>query len=147
MQTHARPFTITHLRAGAGTGRWRTHGRAAGRRRSRSRRLLTYNRMYIRTFVRDYYTQEDNMQLKKLSQIDLALLMTLALGALLAPVAPAQAATPGTVVAWGDNTYGQSSVPAGLSSVSAIAAGFQHSLALKSDGTVVAWGDNTYGQS
>jgi alpha-tubulin suppressor-like RCC1 family protein len=31
-------------------------------------------------------------------------------------------------------------VPAGLSGVTAIAAGAHHSLALKSDGTVVAWG-------
>jgi Regulator of chromosome condensation (RCC1) repeat len=33
-------------------------------------------------------------------------------------------------------------VPSGLSRVTAIAAGFRHSLALKSDGTVVAWGCN-----
>ena len=41
----------------------------------------------------------------------------------------------------------QSSVPAGLSGVIAIAAGYQHSLALKSDGTVVAWGSNSSGQA
>ena len=35
---------------------------------------------------------------------------------------------------------GQSDVPAGLSNVVAVAAGGQHSLALKADGTVVAWG-------
>ncbi|NBW96213.1 MAG: hypothetical protein EBR28_05685, partial [Planctomycetia bacterium] len=46
----------------------------------------------------------------------------------------------GTVVAWGDNTYGQSSVPAGLSGVKAVAAGGMGSLALKEDGTVVYWG-------
>ena len=34
----------------------------------------------------------------------------------------------------------------GLSSVVAIAAGNDHSLALKSDGTVWAWGNNSYGQ-
>jgi hypothetical protein len=46
----------------------------------------------------------------------------------------------GTVAAWGDNGYGQTNVPAGLSNVVAIAAGFSASLALKADGTVVAWG-------
>ena len=44
------------------------------------------------------------------------------------------------MVAWGYNDYGQTNVPAGLSGVTAIAAGDYHSLALKSDGTVVAWG-------
>src|SRR5690606_37242865 len=53
----------------------------------------------------------------------------------------------GTVVAWGDNVYGESNVPAGLDGVTAIAASGHHSLALKSDGTVVAWGDNNFGQS
>ena len=54
--------------------------------------------------------------------------------------------TNGTVVAWGNNGYGQTNVPAGLSNVIAIAAGGYHSLALKSDGTVAVWGQNTYGQ-
>ncbi len=34
-----------------------------------------------------------------------------------------------------------------LSNVIAIAAGVNHSLALKNDGTVVGWGDNYYGQT
>ncbi|MDO9035146.1 MAG: hypothetical protein Q7U51_08100 [Methanoregula sp.] len=46
----------------------------------------------------------------------------------------------GTVVAWGDNTYGQCDVPDGLAHVTAISAGYWHNLALKDDGTVVAWG-------
>ena len=37
----------------------------------------------------------------------------------------------GTVVAWGDNEYGQTTVPAGLSGVVAIAAGGLHTVALK----------------
>jgi len=53
----------------------------------------------------------------------------------------------GTVIAWGYNEYGQTDVPAGLSGVTAISAGYYHSLALKSDGTVVAWGRNSYGQA
>ena len=60
----------------------------------------------------------------------------------------------GTVVAWGgSNTYGQTTVPAALGAVVAIAAGGDywlkdtgHSLALKSDGTVVAWGYDHKGQ-
>jgi alpha-tubulin suppressor-like RCC1 family protein len=81
----------------------------------------------------------------------------------------------GTVVAWGWNEFGQSTVPANLNDVFAIAAGqalkfdgtvvalngmpvpnlngviavaagYSHSLALKSDGTVVAWGSDSAGQ-
>ena len=44
------------------------------------------------------------------------------------------------VVAWGMNTVGQINVPIGLKGVQAIAAGYSHSVALRSDGTVVAWG-------
>src|SRR5437588_1067427 len=63
----------------------------------------------------------------------------------------------GTVWAWGSNLDGQlgngtttldSTTPvqvSGLSGVTAIAASFRHSLALKSDGTMWGWGDNTYG--
>jgi hypothetical protein len=55
---------------------------------------------------------------------------------------------PGTVVAWGNNLYGQTSVPVtGQSGVTAIAAGAYHTVALKSDGSVVAWGSNDYGQT
>ena len=39
----------------------------------------------------------------------------------------------GTVVAWGDNGNGQTTVPAGLSGVVAIAAGQAHTVALKLD--------------
>ena len=53
----------------------------------------------------------------------------------------------GTVVAWGQNTYGQSTVPPGLTSVAQIAAGAFHSLAVKNDGTVVVWGNQSTGQN
>ena len=61
----------------------------------------------------------------------------------------------GTVVAWGGNggdglgAWGACNVPAGLSGVTAIAAGMNgsHTLALRQDGTVVAWGKNSQGQS
>ena len=52
----------------------------------------------------------------------------------------------GTVVAWGDTTFGRSNVPDSLTGVTAIAAGESHSLAL-SAGTVVAWGSNAAGQT
>jgi alpha-tubulin suppressor-like RCC1 family protein len=52
----------------------------------------------------------------------------------------------GSVVAWGDNTYGQLEVPSRVAGATAISAGGDFSLALLADGTVVAWGDNTYGQ-
>jgi len=52
----------------------------------------------------------------------------------------------GRVRVWGANTYGQATVPSGLSNVVAIAAGTSHMLALQGDGTVVAWGSNTNGQ-
>ena len=51
------------------------------------------------------------------------------------------------VAAWGANWYGQTTVPAGLSNVVAVAAGASHSLALRADGTVAAWGDNSAGQT
>jgi hypothetical protein len=47
----------------------------------------------------------------------------------------------GTVVAWGDNSHGQTNVPPGLTNVIAIAASF-HNVALKADGTVVVWGSD-----
>jgi hypothetical protein len=53
----------------------------------------------------------------------------------------------GTVVAWGNNSRGQTNVPGGLTNAMAIAAGYAHSIALRNDGTVIAWGDNTYGQT
>ena len=51
----------------------------------------------------------------------------------------------GTVVGWGDNTYGQA---AGAGpGITGISAGAYHSLALTTNGTVLAWGNNGYGQT
>ena len=52
-----------------------------------------------------------------------------------------------TVVGWGDNSYGQTSIPDSLTNATTIAAGSSFGLALKSNGTVVGWGDNGYGQT
>jgi YD repeat-containing protein len=53
------------------------------------------------------------------------------------------------VIAWGNNTSGQTNVPSGLSNVVAIASAANggHCLALNGDGTVVAWGNNSFGQT
>ena len=58
----------------------------------------------------------------------------------------AAAAAAGTVVAWGDNSAGQTNAPTGLSGVTAIAAGNDFTMAV-SNGMVVAWGGNLYGQT
>ncbi len=50
------------------------------------------------------------------------------------------------VIAWGDNRFGQTNIPSGLSSVVAISSGEWHNIALKADGTVVAWGVDNAGQ-
>jgi len=52
-----------------------------------------------------------------------------------------------TILAWGDNSEGQTRIPHGLPEISAVAAGGFHSLALTRQGTVVAWGDGTHGQT
>jgi alpha-tubulin suppressor-like RCC1 family protein len=47
---------------------------------------------------------------------------------------------------WGNNEFGQNSIPAPNSGFLACAAGYVHSLGLKSDGSIVAWGSNAEGQ-
>lgn len=56
-------------------------------------------------------------------------------------------AADGTVIAWGDNAYGQTNVPAGLTKVAMVSCGSTHAVALKDDGTLVAWGSNRYGET
>ena len=62
----------------------------------------------------------------------------------------------GIVVAWGAGRTGQSDiplrndqtiVPADLKGVTAIAAGGEHTVVVKSDGTVLGWGYNDFGQT
>jgi hypothetical protein len=52
----------------------------------------------------------------------------------------------GTLSVWGDNSSGQRNVPGGLASVTQIAAGGKHTVALKAIGTLSVWGDNSSGQ-
>jgi hypothetical protein len=51
-----------------------------------------------------------------------------------------------TIVAWGDNSLGECTVPAPNAGFETVAGGYRHTLGLKSDGTIVAWGWNGNGQ-
>ena len=50
----------------------------------------------------------------------------------------------GPLVCWGSNAYGVLDAPDGL--FTAVAAGMEHSLAIRLDGSVVCWGNNDEGQ-
>ena len=65
------------------------------------------------------------------------------------PGVPVAAERGGTVIAWGDNEYGQTTLPASLVSktITAVSAGELHSLALTADGTVIGWGNNWFEQA
>ena len=52
----------------------------------------------------------------------------------------------GSIVAWGENEYGQCSVPAPNTDFVAVATGGAHSLGLKANGSIVAWGSSYGGQ-
>ena len=54
--------------------------------------------------------------------------------------------SPGNMVGWGADDFGQSDPPV-ITNASGIAAGGFHSLAVKDNGTVIAWGDNADGQT
>jgi alpha-tubulin suppressor-like RCC1 family protein len=83
----------------------------------------------------------------------LAFVLTLSLGAFAVPVAPAAAAPPaGTVWAWGVNNINSTTtkavpvtMPGGITAT-AIAGGWEQSVALTSAGTVYAWGDDSIGE-
>jgi hypothetical protein len=42
---------------------------------------------------------------------------------------------------WGDNSYGQTNMPPGLTNVAAISANFYNNIVLRSDGTLTVWGN------
>lgn len=45
-----------------------------------------------------------------------------------------------SITSWGNNQFGQRTIPAGLSDVVAVGGGAGHSLALRANGLVIAWG-------
>src|SRR5262245_1207278 len=71
----------------------------------------------------------------------LLLAATLAAGTSFPATLPAS-----TIVPWGDNSFGQRTIPPSATNVLKIACGREFSMAVREDGTVVAWGDNTYAQ-
>ena len=48
--------------------------------------------------------------------------------------------TDGTIIAWGDNTYGQLFTPGNLSNVKSISSAYRHNIVLRNDGTIDTWG-------
>jgi len=52
----------------------------------------------------------------------------------------------GSIVAWGNNTYGQCDVPSPNTGFVSVSAGAVHGLGLKENGSIVAWGNNSLGQ-
>lgn len=55
--------------------------------------------------------------------------------------------TNGSVIAWGDNSLGQTTIPEGLTKAIFISAGDNHTVAVDTEGRVWAWGDNSVGQT
>jgi len=53
----------------------------------------------------------------------------------------------GSLVAWGDASYGQTNIPAGLTNVVQLSARGLHTLALRTNGTIAAWGWNAHRQT
>lgn len=53
---------------------------------------------------------------------------------------------PSYLRAWGNNTFGQGTVPIDFYNVVAISCGQLHNIALRENGTVFAWGNNNYNQ-
>ena len=89
----------------------------------------------------------------------LALSGTFISGSPIGTQAAGSTGSPGSAWAWGSNSYGElgngtttdSSIPIAVSlpsgtTVTAVAGGFYHSLALTSSGQVLAWGYNYYGE-
>src|SRR5436309_13341371 len=81
-------------------------------------------------------------------KIPFDLLCSVSVAILLNPLFPQLArGAGGIVVGWGYNVPGQTNIPPWLNDAVAVAAGFDHALALRDGGTVVAWGDHACGQA
>src|SRR3954462_6380917 len=57
------------------------------------------------------------------------------------------ASSGGHVEAWGYNGFGQATPPVGVDDIVAVAAGSDHSMALRANGTVLVWGADFEGQT
>ena len=82
------------------------------------------------------------MSMHALHRASETLMFALALGA----VAPAVVLAEGSIVGWGNNSYGQINVPAG-EDFTAIEAGGYHGIALRTDRSLAGWGWNIEGQA
>jgi hypothetical protein len=52
-----------------------------------------------------------------------------------------------TVVAWGNNANGQTTIPNGLTNLNITASGSSFNFSLKNGGSLMGWGNNTFGQT
>ena len=87
------------------------------------------------------------IKISSINLLHLLLAISLAIPLALGGFFPAGATASNTVIGWGANYSGQTTIPSDLTDVVAISAGGGHNLALKSDGTVIGWGDNIDGQT
>ena len=53
----------------------------------------------------------------------------------------------GSVICWGNNSWGQSNVPPLLGPCKDVATGYYHTIALRTDGSVIGWGRNLSGEA
>ena len=77
----------------------------------------------------------------------LLLLSGMALFFVVPPVTAASSGGGGQVLAWGDDSLGQTDVPSGLTNAVGVAGSGLHDLAVRADGTVMAWGYGLFGQT
>ena len=112
-------------------------------------REVEYSRTWQRRWLRILHaTARVASLLHRLPSLIATLLPLLAFVFLVASITPGRTQT--VIWARGDYTHGQTTVPAGLNRAVTVAAGGNHSLALKADGTVSAWGYwnlNDHGQT